>query len=75
MDNPRWQRLACVGVAASAAIFLTGSAGYWRIGAGARAVRYSGRRSDRRFLGGAVFGTPTLAALMACFDHFRPGWN
>ena len=29
MDNPRWQRLACVGVAASAAIFLTGSA--WQV--------------------------------------------
>jgi predicted PurR-regulated permease PerM len=24
---------------------------------------------------GALFGIPTLAALMACFDHFRPRWS
>jgi predicted PurR-regulated permease PerM len=24
---------------------------------------------------GAIFGIPTLAALMACFDHFRPRWS
>ena len=70
--SPNWQRLALLGVCASAGVFLAGYA--WQV-VGVLAPVLG------LFFGGWLLSCvlepriPSLAALVACLGYFRPRWS